>query len=651
MGKPQPGARPRAPLLRELSGPLLTVAVAVFVAVFSELVARIPNPPAILLIFVVFSAFRGGVRSGLASASVAWVYFAIAFSKPDRLFEYQPEDLKRIALWLLSLPTLALMVGRLKERSLAAERSIGKQAEERFTTVLHASPVGMVLTRLSDGRILDANRAALEMFGYERHEMVGSSARELQTWRDAPKRELLITRLEAEGRVPNFDIVGRTKSGETVEVLGSLELVEVDSQRCMLSFLVDMTERKRREEELRRKEEELRSSQNLEAIGRLAGGIAHDFNNLLTVIGGNASFLQETMKAPEQREVVDEISAAATRAAALTRQLLDFSRKQPTEPLPLDLATSVSALTPILARTLGEKVSLVVTVEEAPSVVLANAGQIDQVIMNLVLNARDALADGGKLSIATQNVTLDEVEAALVSPRATAGNWVMLSVRDTGEGMDAATIEHIFEPFFSTKGVGRGTGLGLATVYAIVSRAGGFILVESELGQGTVFKVYLPRVEESAASDCQQPRVARAQGEVVLLVEDDPAVRTLTARLVRDLGYTALLADGSEQALDIVKRRQSPIDLILTDVVMPGMNGRELVDELCSELPDARVLFVSGYADDATLVERVRRRESAFLAKPFTRSELGAKLRELLDEPRNTSGKPSTAVGAKSSDA
>ena len=417
-----------------------------------------------------------------------------------------------------------------------------------------------------------------------------------------------------------------------MELLGSLEVVEVDGQRCMLSFLVDMTERKRREQELHRKEEELRNSQNLEAIGRLAGGIAHDFNNLLTVIAGNASILQEATKDSEEREIVDEISSAAARAAALTRQLLDFSRKQPTEPLPLDLATAVSALTPILVRTLGETVTLEVAVDETPSVVLANPGQIDQVIMNLALNARDALAEGGKLFIAAQNVTLDEVEAALVSPRASAGNWVVLSVRDTGEGMDQATIEHIFEPFFSTKGVGRGTGLGLATVYAIVTRSGGFILVESERGQGSVFKVYLPRVEDQAKSQLPELCAARGEGEVVLLVEDDPAVRSLTARLVRDLGYTALLADGPEQALDIV-RRQSRIDLILTDVVMPGMNGRDLADKISVELPSAKVLFVSGYADDATLAERVRRGESAFLAKPFTRSELAAKLRELLDAP------------------
>jgi two-component system, cell cycle sensor histidine kinase and response regulator CckA len=267
--------------------------------------------------------------------------------------------------------------------------------------------------------------------------------------------------------------------------------------------------------------------------------------------------------------------------------------------------------------------------------------------MNLVLNARDALPDGGRLSISAQNVTLDDVEAALVSPRATAGDWVVLSVRDTGDGMDQATIEHIFEPFFSTKGVGRGTGLGLATVYAIVTRVGGFILVESERGQGSVFKVYLPRVDDRPSTELAQPDAPRAQGEVVLLVEDDPAVRALTARLVRDLGYTALLADGAEQALDIVKRRHGPIDLILTDVVMPGMNGRELVDKVSAELPDAKVLFVSGYADDTTLVERVRRGESAFLAKPFTRGELAVKLRELLDERPRTNP---TAAAAEAAD-
>jgi two-component system, cell cycle sensor histidine kinase and response regulator CckA len=628
----KPGVRRFEARGGELVGPALTVASIVVVALVSRFVIWIPNPPAVIVLFVVYSALRGGLRAGVLSALIACAYFTLAYSKTGQAFRYETNDLKRLVLWVTATPTMAILAGRLKERSLAAERVISKQAEQRFTAALQASPVGMVLSRLSDGRILDVNQAALDMFGYRREEMVGASAGQLQTWRDAPKRELLIAELKERGRVGSFDIVGRTKSGETVEVLGSLELVEVESERCMLSFLVDISERKRREDELRRKEEELRSSQKLEAIGRLAGGIAHDFNNLLTVIAGNASFLKATAKTTEDREIVDEVSAAAARASALTRQLLDFSRKQPTEPLPVDLATAVSALTPILARTLGEKVSLSVVLDEAPSVVLANPGQIDQVIMNLVVNARDALVDGGKLNIATQNVTLDEVEAALVGPRATAGNWVVLSVRDTGEGMDKTTIAQIFEPFFSTKGVGRGTGLGLATVYAIITRANGFVLVESEIGQGTVFKVYLPRIDESAASANGEPAVERAHGEVVLLVEDDPAVRTLTARLLRDLGYTALLADGAEQALDIVSRRQSPIDLIVTDVVMPGMNGRELVERLGADLPDAKVLFVSGYADDATLAERVQRRESAFLAKPFTRNELGIKLRELLDD-------------------
>ncbi|MBL8742618.1 MAG: PAS domain S-box protein, partial [Myxococcales bacterium] len=471
MRKPEPWRfRPRG---GELVGPLLTVAAIVAVSLVSRFIIWIPNPSLLIILFVLFSALHGGLRSGIVSASIACAYFMLAYSKAGHPFRYSPEDWARLVLSVTATPIVAVLAGRLRERSLAADRQISEQAEQRFTTVLHASPVAMVLSRLSDGCILDVNRAALDMFGYERHEMVGSNARELGTWRDSEKRSAAIARLEADGRVPAFDITGVTKKGETVEVLASLELVEVGSSACMLSFMVDMSDRKRREEELHRKEEELRNSQKLEAIGRLAGGIAHDFNNLLTVIAGNASFLRETMNGSAEQEMVDEISAAAARASALTKQLLDFSRKQPTEPVALDLGSAVSALTPILARTLGERIVLEVSIDESASVILANPGQIDQVIMNLVLNARDALPGGGKLSITTQNVSLDEVEAALVSPRAAGGDFVVLSVRDTGEGMDAATIPHIFEPFFSTKGVGRGTGLGLATVYAIVDRAGG----------------------------------------------------------------------------------------------------------------------------------------------------------------------------------
>jgi len=609
----------------------VTLAAALFVALVSVFIGRIPNPPAILLSFVIFSAFHGGLRAGLASAAIAWGYFALAFSTPGHLFRYQPDDLKRILLWAVAVPTMAVMVGSLKGRALAAERAASKEAEERFTRALHASPIGVILTRLSDDCTIDANAATLEMLGYARDEILGKKSRELGVWGSAALRSDLVTRLKAEGRVQNLDIEVRTKSGEALDLLVSVERVEVGADTCMLGFLVDMTERNQTMEALRRKDEALREGQKLEAVGRLAGGIAHDFNNLLTVIGGNASWLAETMTSPDAREVVDEISGAATRAAALTRQLLDFSRQQPETPIALDLSSAVANLVPILTRTIGETIKLSTLLDSEPNVVRANPGQIDQVIMNLVLNARDALVEGGKLSISTERVTLDDIEAALVGPQASAGRWVVLTVRDAGEGMDPKTVERIFEPFFSTKGVGRGTGLGLATVYGIVSASAGFIAVESAVGHGTAFKVFLPQIDVLPVSAAEGSAAVVGGTEVVLLVEDDASVRTLTARLLTGLGYAVLSADGAEQAIDIVSRRSGGIDLVLTDVVMPGMNGRELVDSLKSRLPATRVVFVSGYADDVELVEKLRRQEVLFLAKPFTRTALAHKLREALD--------------------
>ncbi|HEX7601349.1 MAG TPA: PAS domain S-box protein [Polyangiaceae bacterium] len=335
---------------RELLGPALVVLVAVAIELVTRFVVRIPNPPALLLIVIVFAAFHGGVRSGLASAAIAWGYFVWVFSVPSHVFRYAPDDLTRVVVWAFVAPAMALVVGRLRTRAVAAERAASRESEQRFTKAFHASPVGVVLTRLSDGLILDANDAVLGTLGFDRTDLVGKTVLEQGVWRVPALRAELVERLRVDGRVRNVDIEARKKSGAVVHLLCSMEKVAVGADECMLTFAIDMTERTLAADALRRREEQLMQTQKMEAVGRLAGGIAHDFNNLLTVIGGNASLLAHTLSEQRSLEMVDEILHASERAASLTRQLLAFSRQEPLQPKPSDLGALVAKLEPFLRR-------------------------------------------------------------------------------------------------------------------------------------------------------------------------------------------------------------------------------------------------------------------------------------------------------------
>src|SRR5437773_1937293 len=345
-------------------------------------------------------------------------------------------------------------------------------------------------------------------------------------------------------------------------------------------------------------EQQLRQAQKMEAVGRLAGGIAHDFNNILTAITGYADLLLEDLGATDpRRQDADEIHKAADRAAGLTRQLLAFSRQQVLQPTVLEVNKLVSDLEKMLRRLLGEDVELSTRLAPTTGRVKADPGQLEQAIMNLAVNARDAMPNGGKLTLETANVDLDEPYAADHYP-ARAGPFVMLAVSDTGIGMSDETQAHMFEPFFTTKEKGKGTGLGLATVYGIIKQSGGFIWVYSEVGHGTTFKLYLPRVQELAerASQPAQPPARAARGtETVLVVEDETPVRSVARQVLERHGYTVLEAPSAEAALDVATRYSGTIDLLLTDVVMPGLNGRELASRLADLRPDARVIFMSGY--------------------------------------------------------
>jgi PAS domain S-box-containing protein len=392
---------------------------------------------------------------------------------------------------------------------------------------------------------------------------------------------------------------------------------------------LDITERKQLEEQFHQ-------AQKMEAVGRLAGGVAHDFNNLLTAILGSADLVLESLKpGVAEREEVEEIRKAAVRAADLTRQLLAFSRQQVIAPTVLNPNTVVADMDKLLRRLLGEDVALRTVLASDLGSVKADPNQLEQVLLNLAVNARDAMPNGGKLTIETQNVELDQ-EYVRGHLSAQPGSYVMLAVSDTGVGMDAATQARIFEPFFTTKERGKGTGLGLATVYGIVKQSGGWIWVYSEPGQGTTFKVYLPRATEAAAAPLAPspaPPVSVRGSETILVVEDDEMIRNLVQKVLKANGYTVLVAGNGSDAERVAGAHAGAIHLLMTDVVLPGPNGREVARRLVAQRAGIRVLFLSGYTDDAIVHHGVLEPGVAFLQKPFAPAVLGRKVREVLDSP------------------
>jgi signal transduction histidine kinase/ActR/RegA family two-component response regulator len=395
-------------------------------------------------------------------------------------------------------------------------------------------------------------------------------------------------------------------------------------------------EHEKAEEKMAALQEQLRQSQKMEAIGQLAGGIAHDFNNLLTVIKGYSQLsLMELQEGDALKGNIEEIQKAAERAANLTRQLLAFSRRQMMEMKVLDLNTLMRDLDKMLHRVLGEDIGLATLLAADLGRVKADAGQMEQAILNLAVNAKDAMLDGGKLTIETANVELDGVYAR-AHIAVTPGRYVMLSVSDTGCGMSPEVKERIFEPFFTTKEKGKGTGLGLSTVYGIVKQSGGYVWVYSEPGQGTTFKIYLPRVEEEADALHRRVDVGDLQRgkETVLLVEDEAPVRGLAVRVLRNQGYRVLEAANGQEALSVAgEHAGEKIHLLLTDVVMPQMGGKELTDRLKALRPEIKVVFTSGYTDNAIVRHGVLEPGTDFLQKPFSPAALAQKVREVLDAP------------------
>jgi PAS domain S-box-containing protein len=477
------------------------------------------------------------------------------------------------------------------------------------------------------GMITDWNAGAERLFGYTATEVTGRSNLLLVPPEDMARAVRITQELQQGIEFQPYEAVRVRRDGRTVVV--SVRLSHIKDKNRIVGFSViyrDLTNTKKLEEQLRQ-------AQKMEAVGQLAGGIAHDFNNLLTVISGYSQIVLTKLPPGEEREQVDQIYKAGERAARLTRQLLAFSRKQVLEPRVLDLNVVVDEAGKMLRRLIGEDIILTTVLASDLNAVKVDAGQIEQVIINLVVNARDAMPQGGQVTIETRNVDLDEGYARLhmeVRP----GKYVLLAVSDTGCGMDEATKARIFEPFFTTKRLGEGTGLGLATVYGIVKQSGGHLSVYSEVGHGTSFKIYLPIVRDTVPTDesLHGMRVSIHGSESVLLVEDEEAVRGLSRMALQMYGYTVIEACNADDAIRIGKEHSGPIHLLATDVVMPGMSGRQLAESLRS-LRKLRVLFLSGYTDDAVVRHGVLEAEADFLQKPFTPTSLANKVRQILDRP------------------
>jgi len=525
--------------------------------------------------------------------------------------------------WLLPALVAPLVLAHRSFSTLALLR----ESEERFRTMFESAPTAILLLGL-DGRILALNRSAATLLGYDEAELLGAPTSALRHPDDAAEvGELVELLTRGERDTIRLETRYLRKDGATVVThLGAALIRDADGRPgYVIAMAEDVTEQKQLEERLRQ-------SQKLEAVGRLAGGVAHDFNNMLTAIGGYTDFaLEHAEQGSPLRADLDEIRKATDRATLLTRQLLAFSRKQVLKPELLNLNGIVLELQSMLRPLIGEDVVLTTELDPALGPIEADPGQLHQVVMNLVVNARDAMPAGGRISIETANADIGERDDDAIDP----GRYVTLTVRDAGEGMDEQTLAQIFEPFFTTKESAKGTGLGLATVYGIVKQSGGYVAVESELGAGSAFTIYLRRADEARQAVAELAPVAArrepaetAGRAVVLVVEDEDVVRGLVHQVLAGDGHEVLLAAGADEALALADGRR--IDVLLTDLTMPGLGGRELAGRLRAATPELKVVFMSGFAEDGTYSPEALPPRTAFLQKPFTFAGLTGIVRELL---------------------
>jgi PAS domain S-box-containing protein len=504
-----------------------------------------------------------------------------------------------------------------------------RQVENRHRSFVDNAVEGFFQTTPSGGYV-SVNPALARMYGYDLPSDLITAVGDIghQVYVDPNRRAEFKRQMTAHGQVQGFEYQVYRKDGSKIWLSENARSVR-DSNGALLYYegtVVDVTEHKQLEDQLRQ-------AQKMEAVGQLAGGVAHDFNNLLMVIQGNAEVMLEHLHPSEPLcKNANQIQKAAEQAASLTRQLLAFSRRQALQPKILDLNSITVEIAKMLPRLIGEDIDLRILTNASLGWVKADQSQIEQVLINLAVNARDAMPKGGRLTIETATVDLDESYVRQhVSARP--GPYVVLAVRDTGVGMDAETQAHCFEPFFTTKEQGRGTGLGLATVYGVVKQSGGWIWVYSELGQGTTFKIYLPRVPQDAEAETHPTSLGSAPHgtETILVVEDQEGIRELARDFLASCGYEVLVASDGAEALKIAERHEDPIHLVLTDVVMPNLNGHELAQRLTASRPSMKILFMSGYTERAASPHDSLPQDAISLEKPFSLHMLATKVRQALE--------------------
>ena len=520
--------------------------------------------------------------------------------------------------------TLCLAVRDITGRKHAEEKLL--VSEEKFSKAFHLGPDAVTITSTEDGRYIEVNDSFLRLTGYARNELIGRTAVELGVWANPKDRQQVVALLNRSSEFRDLEIRIAIKSGEVRTVQMSAHTIELGGQTCILAIIRDVTER-------RALELQLRQSQKMEAVGRLAGGVAHDFNNLLVGILGYSELLKK--KLAEQSPLLrmaNEINFAAMRARDLTSRLLALSHRQVLRPAVLDLNALVRQCERLLRPVIGEDVRVILRLDPKTAHVKADPAQLEQVILNLALNARDAMPDGGTLSMETCNIQVDAALARL-HPGLIPGYYVRLSVTDTGHGIAPDAMPRIFEPFFTTKEVGKGSGLGLSTVYGVVKQSGGCVTVSSVPDKGATFGIYLPRASELPERKTPAPPVtASSTGtETILLVEDEAIVRDLVCEILKESGYVVLSATSGADAMKIIDEQADPIDLLITDVVMPEMSGPELANILRRARGEMSVLYMSGYTDDAVLVRQGLPENSAFIRKPYTPQQFLQKVRETLD--------------------
>lgn len=508
-----------------------------------------------------------------------------------------------------------------------AEEALHRE-KEKFRVLVEESPLGVSIIG-KDGNYKYLNPRFIELFGYTQEDIPTGREWFRKAYTDREYRNQVISTWIADNeeskadefRPRTFNVTCKDGSKKVIKFLP----VTMETKDQFIIY-EDITEHEKLEAQLRQ-------AQKMEAIGRLAGGVAHDFNNLLTAIIGNADLtLMSLDKDSPLLENIEEIKKAGHRAASLTRQLLTFSRKQVLQPKVLNFNEVIIGLNKMLVRLIGEDVELETFMEPDLGLIKADPGQIEQVLLNLAVNSRDAMPQGGKLTIETTNVDLDEEYFRKHAEHMQTGPYVMLSVSDTGIGMNKEVLSHIFEPFFTTKETGKGTGLGMATVYGIIDQNDGYIWPYSEPGQGTTFKIYLPRIEGEVEPEQKEKALKKIPdaSETILMVEDNDEVRNLTRNILQRYGYKVLEAENGEEALRISQQQQT-IHLMLTDVVMPGMSGRELAECIQSQRSEIKVLYMSGYTDSAIVHHGVLTSGVNFIQKPFTPEQLTSKIREVLD--------------------